>query len=258
MPLREGGSLPAIMEADDDGQYVVKFRGAGHGCRALVAEIIVGELARRLGLPVPEIVLVEIGAGLGRADPDPEIHDLVTGSHGINVGLDYLPGSVTFDPVQDIEPDPTVAADIVWLDSLVVNIDRAPQNPNMLTWHGSIWLIDHGAALYVHSNWRDPETTARQRFDLISQHVLLPRAGSIIEADARLASRITRELLEEICVLVPDELLVDDVLERSPAEVREAYVAWLLTRLEHRASWLDEAEASRMAAVDGAGQAGPR
>jgi hypothetical protein len=250
-PLREGGSLPAIVEADDDGLYVLKFRAAGHGARALVAELAVGELARRLDLPVPELVLVDVDAGLGRAEPDSEIRELVTGSVGTNVALDYLPGAVTFDPVGDSLPDADLAARIVWLDSLVVNIDRAPQNPNLLTWHGAPWLIDHGAALYVHSNWRDPENTARQRFELVSQHVLLPRASSILDADTALAPRVTRELLEEVFALVPDDLLVEDVLGREPAEVRAAYVDWLLLRLAARDGWLDEAEASRLAAIDG-------
>jgi len=248
-PLREGGSLPAIMEADDDGQYVVKFRGAGHGTRALVAELAVGELARRLelGVRVPELVLVTIGAELGRADPDPEIHDLVTGSLGTNVGLDYLPGSVTFDPVQDAEPDADTAARIVWLDSLVVNIDRSARNPNLLTWHGELWLIDHGAALYVHSNWHKPDESARQRFEMIADHVLVPRASSILAADAALAPQVTRELLEEVFRTVPDDLLDQDVLGRGPAEVREAYVAWLLARLDAREEWVDEAEVARVA-----------
>jgi hypothetical protein len=205
----------------------------------------VGELARRLDLPVPELVLVEIDAGMGRADPDPEIHDLVTGSIGTNVGLDYLPGSVTFDPVQDVAPDADVAARIVWLDSLVVNIDRSARNPNLLTWHGALELIDHGAALYVHSNWRDPGTTAKQRFEMIADHVLLPRASSIEAADEQLAPRVTRALLEEVFALVPDDLLAEDVLDRAPDEVRAAYVSWLLARLDARARWVDEAEAAR-------------
>lgn len=247
MPLREGGSLPAIMEADDDGHYVVKFRGAGHGTRALVAELAVGELARRLGLTVPQIVLVDIDTGLGRADPDPEIHELVTASVGTNVGLDYLPGSVTFDPVQDAQPDAATAAQIVWLDSLVVNIDRSSRNPNLLTWHGNLWLIDHGAALYVHSNWRDPESSAKQRFEMIADHVLLSRASSIVDADAAHAPRVTRQLLEEVFALVPDDLLDDDVLGRAPADVRAGYVTWLLDRLAAREAWVGEAESARIA-----------
>jgi hypothetical protein len=251
-PLREGGSLPAIMEASDDGQYVVKFRGAGHGTRSLVAELAVGELARRLELTVPELVLVEIDAGMGRADPDPEIHELVTASIGTNVGLDYLPGSVTFDPVQDAQPDAATAARIVWLDSLMVNIDRSSRNPNLLTWHGNLWLIDHGAALYVHSNWKRPEESARQRFEMIADHVLLARAGSIVDADAQLAPLVTRELLEDVFALVPDDLLDEDVLGRTPADVRAGYVTWLLDRLDARDEWVGEAETACAALGAGA------
>jgi hypothetical protein len=244
-PLREGGSLPAIMEADDDGLYVVKFRGAGHGARGVVAELIAGELARALGLPVPELVFIDVDVALGKAEADPEIQALVVGSAGVNIAFDFLPGSLTYDPASDDAPSAELAADIVWLDSLVTNIDRMPQNPNLLMWHGNHWLIDHGAALYVHSNWHDPAGTAAQAFAPITQHVLLPVAGSIADADARLAPKVTRELLEQILASAPDDWLEDDVLGRPADEVRTAYVEWLLARLEARATWVAAAEAGR-------------
>lgn len=248
-PLREGGSLPAIMEADDDGLYVVKFRGAGHGARGIVAELIAGEIARALGLPVPELVFIDVDVALGKAEADPEIQSLVVGSAGVNIAFDFLPGSLTYDPASDAPPSPELAADIVWFDSLVTNIDRMPQNPNLLLWHGKLWLIDHGAALYVHSNWKDPDGTAAQAFAPITHHVLLPVAGSIETADARLASKVTRELLEEILAATPDDWLEDDVLGRPADEVRRAYVDWLLARLEARATWVAAAEAGRAAST---------
>jgi hypothetical protein len=185
-PLREGGSLPAIMEADDDGLYVVKFRGAGQGPKALAAEIVVGELARAAGLPVPELVLVEVDAELAQAEPDPEIQDLIRASAGLNLGVDFLPGSLPYSPAHP--PDPELAAAVVWLDALVENVDRTPRNPNMLRWHGNLWLIDHGAALYAFHGG-DPLARARAGFPAIRDHVLLPAAGSIEQADARLAER---------------------------------------------------------------------
>jgi len=184
-PLREGGSLPAIMEADDDGLYVVKFRGAGQGPKALAAEIVVGELARAAGLPVPELVLVELDAELAQAEPDPEIQDLIRASAGLNLGVDFLPGALPYSPAKP--PDPELAAAVVWLDALVENVDRTPRNPNLLRWHGNLWLIDHGAALWVHHGAGDPLAVAGRPFEAIRDHVLLPAAGSVAEADARLA-----------------------------------------------------------------------
>jgi hypothetical protein len=184
-PLREGGSLPALVEADDDGLYVLKFRGAGQGPKALAAEIVAGELARGLGLPVPELVLVAVDAELGRAEPDPEIQDLINASVGVNLGVDFLPGALPYTPVQPPEPD--LAAAVVWLDALVENVDRTPRNPNLLRWHGNLWLIDHGASLFVHHGTGDPLAVAQRPFAGIRDHVLLPAAGSLEEADARLA-----------------------------------------------------------------------
>ena len=185
-PLREGGSLPAIVEADDDGLYVCKFRGAGQGPKALAAEIVAGELARALGLPVPELVLVELDPALAAAEPDPEIQDLIVASAGLNLGVDFLPGALPYAPTDPPESD--LAADVVWFDALVTNVDRTPRNPNLLRWHKNLWLIDHGAALYAFHG-ADPLARARGGFPPIRDHVLLPAAGSIADADARLAAR---------------------------------------------------------------------
>src|SRR5258708_9024 len=179
-PLREGGSLPAIIEADDDGMYVLKFRGAGQGPKALIAELVAGELARAAGLPVPEIVFVELDPELARTEPDPEIQDLIRASAGLNLALDYLPGSITFDPVVD-KPDPGLASSVVWLDALISNVDRTPRNPNILTWHKKLWLIDHGASLYFHHASSDFVSRARRPFPQIKDHVLLPFATQLTE-----------------------------------------------------------------------------
>ena len=184
-PLREGGSLPGLVEADDDGLYVVKFRGAGQGPKALAAEIVAGELARGLGLPVPELVLVELDAEMARAEPDPEIQDLIRASAGLNLGVDFLPGALPYSPARPPEPD--LAAAVVWLDALVENVDRTPRNPNLLLWHGNLWLIDHGAALYVHHGAGDPLAVAARPFPAIRDHVLLGAAGSL--ARGRRAAR---------------------------------------------------------------------
>src|SRR3954453_6618617 len=198
MALREGGSLPGLVEADDDGLYVVKFRGAGQGPRALVAEWLGGEIGRAMGLPVPDLVAIEVDAALGDAEPDEDIHDLVRASAGTNLGMDFLPGALTFNPAASTAGDiidPEFAADVVWFDGLVTNPDRSPQNPNLLVWHGRPWLIDHGAALYIHHTWRDPEAHARRSFERIRDHVLLPYAGSIEAADARNAGLIDETFL---------------------------------------------------------------
>src|ERR1700729_3132334 len=189
-PLREGGSLPGLVEADDDGLYVVKFRGAGQGPRALVAEVIVGELARRLGLLVPALGTVEIDPVLGAAEPDPEIQQLITDSAGANLGVDFLPGALPYTPAGPWVPDDRLAADVVWLDALTTNVDRTPRNPNLLIWHDRLWLIDHGAALYLQHGGLDPAAHADKPFPLIADHVLLGRAGPIPEADERMRARL--------------------------------------------------------------------
>jgi hypothetical protein len=245
-PLREGGSLPGLVEADDDGLYVVKFRGAGQGLRALVAEVIVGELARRLGLLVPELVTIEIDPVLGAAEPDPEIQELITASAGANLGVDFLPGALPYTPAGPWRPDERLAADIVWLDALTTNVDRTPRNPNLLVWHERLWLIDHGAALYLQHGGLDPVAHADKPFPLIAQHVLLPCAGSILEAHERLAS-IAEASLAEAVALVPRDWLNGGGDERDDGENGDdpdTYRDYLTRRLRSGA-FAAEAEAER-------------
>ncbi len=224
-PLREGGSLPAIIEADDDGLYVLKFRGAGQGVKALIAELIAGEIGRILGLRVPEIVFVELDAALARTEPDPEIQDLIKASGGLNLALDYLPGSITFDALI-APPDSALASKIAWFDALVANVDRTPRNANMLVWHKDLWLIDHGAAFYFHHNWDNFPGNSRNPFKQIKDHILLTFAGEIAEADAALSAKLNPEVLREIVELIPDEWL------DNPAEQREVYFQFLTNRLD--------------------------
>ena len=188
-PLREGGSLPAIVEADDEGLYVLKFRGAGQGRKALVAELVAGEIARALGLPVPEIVFAVLDPELARTEPDPEIQDLIRASGGLNLALDYLPGAVAFDPLAE-RCDAPLASSVVWFDALVGNVDRSARNTNLLTWHGQLWLIDHGATLTFHHAWGDDPQRARRPFALIKDHVLLRHASAVMAVDAGLAARL--------------------------------------------------------------------
>jgi hypothetical protein len=247
-PLREGGSLPALVEADDDGMYVVKLRGAGQGPKALVAELVVGELGRALGLNVPELVAVELARDLATAEPDPEIQELLEASAGLNVGMDFLPRALTYSPAAGFELDPDEAAAIVWLDALTENVDRTPRNPNLLVWHGRLWLIDHGAALYRQHAGLDP-AAASGRFAAIRDHVLLPVAGSIAAADERLASRLTPELLRDVVAAVPPDWLGDVVAER--------YVEYLQARLAPPRGFVEEAEQARAAVDTGNGDAEP-
>ena len=248
--FREGGSLPGLVEADDDGLYVVKFRGAGQGPRVLVAEWLAGEIARALGLLVPDLVAVDLDAGIADSEPHQEIHDLLVASVGRNMGLDFLPGSMTFNPVVDATPDPDWAAAVVWLDGLVTNPDRSPKNPNLLVWHGRPWLIDHGAALYIHHTWRDFVAHARRPHAArLADHVLLPVAGSIAEADARLAPIVTRRLLEGLVAAVPDDWLADDPLIGDASAQRRAYVEYLARRLDSPRPFVEPVERLRAAAV---------
>lgn len=243
-PLREGGSLPAIVEADDLGTYVLKFRGAGQGRKALVAELIAGELARSLGLAVPELVFVELDAELARAEPDAEIQDLVRWSEGLNLALDYLPGAFGFDPLAG-KVDPDLAARIAWFDALVTNVDRTAHNTNLLFWHERLWLIDHGAALYFHHSWRDWREASRQPFAAARAHVLLPLAGDIHAADAELAPELDEGTLRGVIDQVPHSWLEDEPGFGSSEEVREAYLEYLSARLEGPRGWAEALEETR-------------
>jgi hypothetical protein len=244
-PLYEGGSLPGLCEADDDGLYVVKFHGAGQGPKALVAEVVAGELGRALGLPVPEQVLVEVDPILAAGEPDPEVKELLDRSPGINLGIDFLPGALAFAPAAGPFPDPDIAAAIVWFDGLVTNPDRTVRNPNLLGWHRRLYCIDHGAALYIHHRWRDPAQHARRPFVQLREHVLLPFAGSVRDADRRLAPLATRELLEGIVAAVPEAWLAGERTFASIAQNRAAYVDYLLARLESPRAFVEEAEHAR-------------
>ncbi len=246
-PLREGGSVPALVEADDDGLYVVKLLGAGHGRKALVAELLVGEIGRHLGLPVPDLVLVELDAALSKAEPDQEIQDLLARSAGTNVGLDFLPGALAFAPKVGPAPEPDLAAAVVWLDAFTTNVDRTPRNPNLIVWHRRLHLIDHGSALYVHHTWRDADAHARRPFEAIRDHVLLPFASSITEADERLAPQLDRSVFERFAALIPDDWLPAEPGLADPAAHRRAYTAYLVTRLEARRAFVEEAERARAA-----------
>ena len=233
-PLREGGSLPAIVEGDDDGLYVLKFRGAGQGRKALVAELVAGEIGRLLGLRVPEIVFVELDARLARTEPDPEIQDLIRASDGLNLALDYLPGSITFDALLE-RPDARLASRIVWFDAFTANVDRTPRNANMLLWHKELWLIDHGAALFYHHNWEKFAENAANPFRQIKDHILLPFAGEIERADAELSALLTPEARRALVELIPAGWLPDG------AASREVYFEFLSERLAGRRSYVEEA-----------------
>jgi hypothetical protein len=243
-PLREGGSLPAIIEADDDGMYVLKFRGAGQGPKALIAELVAGEIARAAGLPVPEIVFVELDPELARTEPDPEIQALIRASAGLNLALDYLPGAVTFDPVAD-KPDAELASAVVWFDAYVTNVDRTPRNTNMLLWHRRLWLIDHGAALYFHHTWTNYRERSRAAFPLIKDHVLLQLASSLREVDAQMTRRVTDDIIDSIVTLIPEAWLAGDSPFSESNQQRDAYMEYLLRRLEPPHAFLEEAIRAR-------------
>ena len=243
-PLREGGSLPAIIEADDQGMYVLKFRGAGQGPKALVAELVAGEIARALGLPVPEIVFVELDAELARTEPDPEIQHLIKSSAGLNLALDYLPGAVTFDPVVE-HPDVALASSIVWFDALVTNVDRTPRNANMLMWHRRLWLIDHGAALYFHHAWDDYLERSVAPFVLIRDHVLLPLAAKLADVDSALTARLTRPVIDAIVEQIPAAWLGGDAPFADHRDHRAAYATWLVRRLQAPRAFVEEAIRAR-------------
>ena len=243
-PLHEGGSLPAIVEADDEGMYVLKFRGAGQGPKALIAELVAGEIARAAGLPVPEIVFIELDPDLARTEPDREIQDLIKASAGLNIALDYLPGAVMFDPVAE-KPSGALASAIVWFDAYVTNVDRTARNTNMLMWHRQLRLIDHGAALYFHHAWDAPQQRSKDLFPLIKDHVLLRFADSLQEADTQMSRRLTPQHLGDIVALIPDSWLLADAAFDSPDQYRKAYLDYLLSRLEPPHAFLEEALRAR-------------
>lgn len=245
-PLREGGSLPAIVEADDGFLYALKFRGAGQGIKALIAELIGGELARTLGLKIPEIVFAEVDPAFGRTEPDEEIQDLLKASAGLNLGLHYLSGAITFDPVVT-RVDPMLASLIVWLDILITNVDRTVRNTNMLMWQKELWLIDHGASLYFHHSWDNWQEQALRPFAAIKDHVLLPRATELEAAHQQAIKSVTPDRIEAIAALVPDEWLQ---LHGGDANTnRQVYIDFLTTRLQHAATFVKAAADARAALI---------
>lgn len=243
-PLREGGSLPAIVEADDGFLYVLKFRGAGQGVKALIAELIGGELARALGLKVPEIVFAQLDDSFAKTEPDEEIQDLLRASTGLNLGLHYLSRSITFDPIVTTV-EPTLASQIVWLDCLLTNVDRTPRNTNMLVWHKELWLIDHGASLYFHHNWDNWAEQAKRPFTQIKDHVLLSQASELEAVNAEFRRVLNSELINAIVSLVPDEWLQDESIPDSVAQRRVIYAQFLETRFALSDVLVKEAEHAR-------------
>lgn len=243
-PLREGGSLPALAEADDDFKYVLKFRGAGHGVKALIAELLGGEIARALGLPVPELVFAHLDPAFGRSEGDEEIQDLLKNSQGLNLGLHYLSGAITFDPAA-AEIDPLLASKIVWLDAFTTNIDRTVKNTNMLMWHKELWLIDHGATFYFHHSWDNWEKHANSSFSLIKNHVLLPYANQLDSVDKAFKKMLSDEKLRKIVDLIPDDWLNWSEVDSSAAEIREVYFEFLVQRLAVSEQFVKEANDAR-------------
>lgn len=243
-PLREGGSLPAIIEGDDNFLYVLKFRGAGQGLKALIADLIGGEIARALGLKMPEMVFVELAEGFGRTEPDEEIQDLLKASTGLNLGVHFLSGALTFDPeVHHI--DEATASMIVWLDAYLMNIDRTAKNTNLLIWNHELWVIDHGASMYFHHNWDSLPTSLQSPFAMIKSHVLLPKATDLKAAEAKALSILTYDKLDKIVDLVPEEWFQNSEPERSVEEIKNGYKQFLNERLQHSASFVKQAQDAR-------------
>ncbi|MCD0474770.1 aminotransferase class I and II [Flavobacterium sp. EDS] len=243
-PLREGGSLPALAEADDDFKYVLKFKGAGHGVKALIAELVGGAIANVLKLQIPELVFANLDEAFGRTEGDEEIQDLLQGSQGLNLALHFLSGAITFDPVVTVV-DPKLASQIVWLDAFITNVDRTFRNTNMLIWHKELWLIDHGACLYFHHSWNNWEQHAKSPFALIKDHVLLPQASLLKEVDSEYKAVLTPELLQEIVALIPDEWLHWEDTDETPEGLRNVYLQFLQTRLDHSEIFVKQAENAR-------------
>src|SRR5215203_1044271 len=246
-PLREGGSLPAIVEADDEFLYVLKFRGAGQGVKALIAELLGGEIARALGFRVPEIVFANVDPAFGRTEPDEEIQDLLKFSEGLNLALHYLSSAISFDPTV-LKVDALLASQIVWLDCLITNVDRTARNTNMLVWHKELWLIDHGASLYFHHSWTNWEEQSLSPFVQVKDHVLLPWATELETVDKAFRSILTPEIIKSIMSCIPDEWLMIDS-ERHAKESRSVYEQFLLNRLTHSMIFVKEAQNARKALI---------
>ena len=243
-PLREGGSLPAIAEADDDFLYVLKFFGAGQGVKSLVADFIGGEIARALGLKVPELVFANLDEAFGRTEPDEEIQELLRKSEGMNLGVHYLSGAITYDPA--VSPlDAKLASQIVWLDSLITTVDRTARNTNMLTWNKELWLIDHGAALYFHHSWDNWEEHAKRPFVQVKDHVLLPMASELEKADEFSKSVLTPGIIRGIISVIPDNWLTGYSDTQTPAEIRNVYAQFLDTRIHSSSIFINEAQHAR-------------
>jgi hypothetical protein len=246
-PLREGGSLPAIVEADDSFLYVLKFRGAGQGVKALIAELIGGEIARTLGLKVPEIVFANVDPAFGRTEPDEEIQDLLKFSAGLNLALHYLSGAINFDPVVN-KVDPLLASQIVWLDALLMNVDRTVRNTNLLMWRKELWIIDHGASLYFHHTWSNWEEQSMKPFVQIKDHVLLQRASELDKVDESFRSILTKEKIISIVNLIPDEWLVNESVPDAN-ENKKVYEQFLLNRISQSHIFVKEAQHARQALI---------
>ena len=247
-PLREGGSLPAIAEADDDFLYVLKFRGAGQGVKALIAELIGGEIARTAGLKVPELVFAWLDTSFGRTEPDEEIQDLLKASVGLNLALHYLSGAITYDPAVN-KTSEELASMIVWLDCLLMNVDRTPQNTNMLSWHKELWLIDHGASLYFHHSWNNWEEYAKKPFTQVKDHVLLPKASGLDKAGEHFRSVLNEEKIKSIVSLLPDDWLNSGVYPEQPDTVRNIYSEFLITRINNADIFENEVRNARNAVI---------
>jgi hypothetical protein len=241
MPLREGGSLPAVVEADDGELYVMKFVGAGQGQKALIAELLAGEIGRALGLDVPEIVLLTLDPDLGRSEPNPEIQDLLRASTGLNLGLRYLPNAFAFNQLLTPPPASELASTIVWFDAYTTNVDRTARNVNMLLWQGKLWLIDHGAAIYFHFDWSNYLERARSPFSMIRQHTLLPFANDLRAADAAAHQKLDGAQLKAIVAQIPEQWLGDEAIFADTAAHRDAYVEYLCQRLDASALFVEEA-----------------
>lgn len=243
-PLREGGSLPALAEADDDFKYVLKFRGAGHGVKALIAELVGGQIAKALKLQLPELVFAHLDEAFGRNEGDEEIQDLLQGSQGLNLALHFLSGAITFDPVVTTV-DAKLASQIVWLDAYITNVDRTFRNTNMLIWHKELWLIDHGACLYFHHSWNNWEQHAKSPFALIKDHVLLPQASLLKEVDVEYKALLTPEILVDIVNTIPEEWLQWEDTDETPEALRNVYLQFLQTRLNNSEIFVNQAQNAR-------------